>query len=325
MAESQDWKIADALQPKAADYSFDLDEVLLSVVSLRAEIPPDAFTASILGTERSGNGVVIGNDGLVLTIGYLITEAETVWLLGNTGTACPAHVVAYDQETGFGLVQALERLNLPALKFGDSDRLEVGSSVVMGSFGGASRSLAAKVIERREFAGYWEYVLDEAIFTSPAHPQWGGSAVIGDDGRLYGIGSLFVQQAGSDGQTLDGNMVVPINVLKPILDELRMFGGRNKPARPWLGMYTAEADDRLVVAGLAEDGPAHDAGVEPGDFVVGVAGQPVLGLADLFRKVWKLGDAGAEVPLSLIRQGKMVELRLRSIDRNRILKAPRLH
>ncbi len=325
MAEAQDWKIAEALQPKPENYAFDLHEALLSVVSLRAEIPDDAFTASILGTERNGNGVVIGDNGLVLTIGYLVTEADTVWLLGNTGVACPAHVLAYDQESGFGLVQALERLNLPHLEFGDSDTLGVDDPVIIGNYGGAARSLAAQVVEKREFAGYWEYVLDEAIFTAPPHPNWGGAALIGADGRLYGIGSLFVQQAIAGGRTIDGNMVVPINVLKPILDELLTYGGRRSPARPWLGMYTAEAESRLVVAGLAEKGPAHAAGVELGDTVIGVAGEPVLGLADLFRKVWRLGEAGVVVPLTVIRDGQTEEVQLRSIDRNSILKHPMLH
>ena len=325
MAESGDWKIEERFRPKPDACGFNLDETLLSVVSVRTEIPGDAFTASILGTQRNGNGVVIGDHGLVLTIGYVVTEAQTVWLLGNTGIASPAHVVAYDQESGFGIVQALERMNLPTMELGDSDMLGEGDSVIMAAQGGIPHALQAVISEKREFAGYWEYVVDEAIFTTPPHPNWGGSALIGQDGKLHGIGSLFVQQSGPDGKQAEGNMVVPINILKPILPELMSLGRQDKPPRPWLGMYTTEAEDRLVVAGLAENGPAHQAGIEPGDFVVGVAGQPVHGLADLFRKVWRLGIAGVDVPVTVVREGDMKEFSLHSVDRSSLLKAPRFH
>ncbi len=325
MADSNDWKIEERFQPKRSDYAFDLDEALLSMVSVRAEIPGDAFTASILGTQRNGNGIVIGENGLVLTIGYVVTEAETVWLLGNTGVASPAYVVAYDQESGFGIVQALERMNLPVMELGDSDALREADSVIVAAQGGSTHALAATIAEKREFAGYWEYVLDEAIFTTPPHPNWGGTGLIGTDGKLYGVGSLFVQQAGSGGKPMEGNMVVPINVLKPILPDLLRFGRQNKPPRPWLGMYTTEAEDHLIVAGLAENGPAHRGGIEPGDFVVGVAGLPIHGLADLFRKIWRLGDAGVDVPLTVVREGDLKEVKLHSVDRNSLLKAPSFH
>ena len=325
MAEHFEWSIPESVRPKPGDYAFDLDEALLSVVSLRAEVPSDAFTASILGTERSGNGVVIGDDGLVLTIGYLITEAETVWLMGNTGTASPAHVVAYDQETGFGLVQALSRLPLPAMEFGSATDLAEGDRVIVAAHGGRAGAVAAHVAAKREFAGYWEYVLDQAIFTTPPHPNWGGTALIGEDGRLYGIGSLFVQQAEGEEVSSEGNMIVPIDILNPILDDLLRFGRTNRPPRPWLGMYATEAEERLIVAGLAEDGPAHRAGIEPGDFVIGVGGRPVEDLADMFRRVWGIGEAGVEVPLTVVRGGRLIEVRVRSADRNGFLKAPKLH
>lgn len=228
VTESTEWSISEALQPKPEDVSFDLDRVLTSAVAVRAEIPQDAFTASILGTERAGNGVVIGEGGLVLTVGYLIAEAETVWLFTHDGRAVPGHVTAYDQETGFGLVQALAKLDLPSLALGSSDAAQPGDTVVIAAHGGRERSLVAELTAKTEFAGYWEYLLDEAIFTTPAHPNWGGTAAIDGSGRLIGVGSLYVQQSGQGGLTIDSNMVIPIDLLKPILDDLQTYGHRNR-------------------------------------------------------------------------------------------------
>jgi S1-C subfamily serine protease len=324
MSES-DWEFPASVQPKPDQVGFDLDAVLSSVVQVHTEIPEDAFTASILGTERSGNGVVIRDDGLVLTIGYLITEAETVWLLTNTGTAVAGHVVAYDQTTGFGLLQALGRLDVPAIEIGRSQEARVGDAAILAGHGGRRHALNTKIISKREFAGYWEYVLDEAIFTAPPHPNWGGAALIGRDGTLQGIGSLFVQDARSHEGAQEGNMVVPIDLLDPILDDLLRFGRVNKPPRPWLGMYTTDADSHLVVAGLAGGGPAHRAGVRIGDIVVEIGGAPVDDLADLFRRVWAQGSAGVEVPITVVREGEPVRLGVRSADRNDFLKSPKLH
>ena len=312
------------LRPKPEDGRFDLEAALDSVVLLRAEIPEDAFTASILGTERAGNGVVIREDGLVLTIGYLITEAQTIWLTTNSGTAVAGHPLAYDQATGFGLVQPLGRLKVPAHQRGSAASYSAGDDVIVIGHGGRAHALTAKVIAKREFAGYWEYVLDEALFTAPAHPEWAGAAVVGEDGRLLGIGSLLVQET-VDGETVQGNMMVPIDALAPILGDLLALGRAGRPPRPWLGMYTTEANGQLMVAGVAEGGPADRGGVRPGDLVLEVARERVSTLADLFRKVWRLGPAGTEVPLTLARDSAPLRVRLRSADRNDFLKKPQLH
>lgn len=324
MSEEKEWAIPGSVQPKPEAYAFDLDRALSSVVSVRTEIPPDAFTAPVLGTERAGHGVVIHENGLVLTIGYLITEAETVWLVTNAGTAAAAHVVGYDQTTGFGLVQALGRLGVPAMGLGTSRDVAVGSEVIIAGQGGRQQALSATVISKREFAGYWEYVLDEAILTAPPHPNWGGAACIGRDGRLEGIGSLLIQENDGD-RSVDGNMIVPIDLLPPILDDLLRFGRVQTPPRPWLGMYSADGPEAVVVVGLAGGGPADQAGVHVGDIVLEVAGRPVGGLADTFRKVWALGAAGVDVPLTLMRDGTPLSLRLRSADRNDFLKHAPLH
>ena len=324
MSEPSDWAFPAELQPAPEQVRFDLDAALNAVVMLRTEIPQDAFTASILGTERVGNGVVIRADGLVLTIGYLITEAETIWLTTNAGSAVAGHTVAYDQATGFGLVQPLGRLGVPVLERGSAKSCAVGDEVIVIGHGGRSHALQAKIIAKREFAGYWEYVLDEALFTAPAHPQWGGAALVGADGRLVGIGSLLVQEA-LNGETVQGNMIVPIDPLEPILGDMLTIGRANRPPRPWLGMYTTDASGQLVVGGLADGGPADRAGVRPGDLVLEVAGERASTLVDLFRKVWRLGSAGVEVPLTLGREGALVRVRLRSADRNDFLKKPPLH
>ncbi|MET0192728.1 MAG: S1C family serine protease [Hyphomicrobiaceae bacterium] len=312
------------MQPRPEDYDFELDEALASVVGIRAIIPGDAFTAESLGTERSGNGVVIGPDGLVLTIGYLITEAETVWI-STGGNVVSGHVLGYDQETGFGLVQALGRFELLALPLGSSAAAEVGEQVVVGAAGGRQASLAARIIAKQEFAGYWEYVLDEAFFTTPAHPNWGGTAVIGPGGDLIGIGSLQIQQMVASRQGDDANMIVPIDLLKPILQDLITIGRPNRPARPWLGLYATEIGDSVAVLGLANRGPAQQADLRTGDIIMAVAGTPVQGLAELFRRVWALGRAGVAVPLTINREGKSFDVSIRSGDRRRFLKGPVLH
>ena len=313
-----------AHSPRQEDYGYDLDRIYASLVGVRTAIPDDAYTADLLGTERSGNGVVIREDGLVLTIGYLVTEAEQVWITDNFGRAVAGHVMGYDQETGFGLIQALGHLDLPALPLGDSDVLNEGDSVVIGGLGGRKGAIAAEVMAIREFAGYWEYLLDKAIFTAPAHPNWGGCGLIGPDGSLLGIGSLMVQQTGED-TAIDGNMVVPINLLKPILEQLSTYGRVEKPSRPWLGLFGTEVQDQVVVAALSANGPADEADIKVGDIGVAVDDEQVKSLAEFFRHVWSLGDAGVTVPLSLARNGEILSTNVRSIARDALLKSPALH
>jgi S1-C subfamily serine protease len=324
MSSSTDWEMPLAVQPKPEHYDYDLDEALTCVVGLRAIIPADAFTAETLGTERAGNGVLI-RDGVVLTIGYLIAEAQTIWLHPAEAPPAPGHVLAYDQETGFGLVQTLGRLDLPVMPIGQSRDTKVGAPVVVAGAGGRRHSVAARIAAKQEFAGNWEYVLDEAIFTVPAHPFWGGTAMIGRDGDLLGIGSLQVQQARGEGQVEPLNMIVPIDILKPILDDLLSLGRPNRPPRPWLGLNAIEMDDKVVVARVSEGGPSRRANLRTGDIVLAVAGTKVSDLAGFFRKVWSLGKAGVGVPLMIYRDGRTFEVHVASGDRNRFLKGPSLH
>jgi S1-C subfamily serine protease len=318
-----DLRVPPANQPRPGDYGFDVDEVLTSIVGLHSFVPPDAFTAETLGTERGGNGVFI-RDGVVLTIGYLITEADRIWLTLNDGRAVEGTVLAYDQVTGFGLIQALGRFDVPTLPLGDSDGTRVGDPVVIAGAGGRKHSLAGRIVAKQEYVGYWEYLVDEAIFTAPAHPNWGGTAMIGADGELLGIGSLQLQQAAEGGQAENLNMIVPIDLLKPILNDLITIGRTKQPPRPWLGIYATESDGDVVIVGMATKGPASRANLKAGDAVVAVAGTRVDSVASLFRNVWSLGSAGVEIPLTIKRDGRTMEVRVMSSDRNRLLKGPTL-
>src|SRR6201985_2520714 len=244
MAETSNWAFPPRLQPQPDELRFALAAALRSVVLVHAEIPDEAFTAAILGTERIGHGTVIGNDGLVLTMGYLITEAESIWLTAHDGTVVPGHALAYDQVTGFGLILPLGHLDARPIGRRSAAATTVGDSVIVIGHGGVEHSLDAQVIARREFAGYWEYLLDDALFTSPPHPQWGGTALVGQDGRLLGVGSLLVQETVGT-ETIDANMFVPIDLLDPILEDMKRIGRPGGEPRPWLGMYTTPIQGRL--------------------------------------------------------------------------------
>ena len=318
-----DWKIPTAQQPKTEDWAFDLDRTLLSVVALSATVPSDAFSAQSLGTERSGNGVLI-EGGLILTIGYLMTEADSIWLRANNGQTFPGHPLGYDYESGFGLVQPLARVDLPHLELGSASEAEIGARLLVGGAGGRSASLDAHVVARQEFAGYWEYLIPDAIFTAPAHPHWGGTAIIGPSGKLVGIGSLQLEQSQARGGSQEINMSLPVDLLRPVFDDLVTLGRPNRPPRPWLGVYTAENDGRLSVVGVSDRGPASEL-LREGDALLEVAGERVSDLGDLYRAIWALGDAGATVPLKIMRDGRRIDLRIQSADRTKLLKSPKLH
>jgi len=329
MAALTEWRVPPANQPRASDYSFDLDRALASVVGLHSIIPSDAFSAETLGTERAGNGVVI-DDGLVLTIGYLITEAESVWLHLHDGRVVQGHVLGFDAVTGFGLVQALGQLDIEPLPLGSSAETRLGGRVVVGGAGGRTRSVASQIVAKQEFAGYWEYLLDEALFTYPAHPNWGGTGLINERGELIGIGSLQLERE-RDGKAEHVNMVVPIDLLKPILDDLRKFGRVNKPARPWLGLFSTEIDNRVVVIGISANGPAARAELKTGDVILAVNGDKVTSQTAFYKKMWALGAAGVDVPLTVHHQGSThhegvtFDVTVTSTDRFKLLKAPKLH
>ncbi len=297
-------------------------DLLSAVVGLESTVPAEARTAAALGTKRQGSGVVIDDAGLVLTIGYLILEAESVELSVAESRRISADVLAYDHETGLGLVRASRSLGVAPIAIGSSGPLVRGRQVLVASTGGVGAAIGAYVVSRRDFAGWWEYLLERAIFTAPAHPHFGGAALIDADGKLAGIGSLMVPDAAEENVPLTGNMFVPIDALKPILADLIAEGRAARPSRPWLGLYPQEIHGRLFVTRVPPGGPADRAGLKPGDLVLGVAGKAVSTLPGYYRTLWDLGPAGVEVPLSVLRGNRPTDIKIRSIDRQHWFRKP---
>jgi len=319
-----DWQIPAELQPELDYYDFELVKVLKSIAALRSEIPADAYSAESMGTSRQGQAVHIGQ-GQMLTIGYLVNDAETIWLTLSNNKVLPATQLGYDPESGLALLQALGQVDVPAIAIGDTDPVRIGDKVIVAGAGGRKGALAAEISARQEFAGYWEYMIDDALFTTPSHPNWGGTALIGSKGELLGIGSLQLEQSREDDEEQPINMFVPINFLKPILEDLRQIGRPNRPARPWLGVHTAEIDGNLVVVGRTKQGPARSGGLLRGDLIIGIAGTHVHDLGQFYRRLWSLGPAGTQVHLLIVRDGKKMDLKFNSGSRGQYSKSPQIH
>lgn len=291
-------------------------ETLDAVVKVRAQVPAEARTARTLGPLREGSGVIIDPSGLVLTIGYLILEASQVQVTDSAGRTVPAKVLGYDHASGFGLLRALSAVGgAQPLSLGLSESLDQGAEVLILSHAENGPSgQGAYVVSRREFAGYWEYLLDKAIFTAPHHANFGGAALIDRSGRLLGIGSLQVPEA-IPGQPVPGNMFVPIDLLKPILSDLTVKGFSSTRRRPWLGAQMEAVGGHVMVRRVSKGGPAARSGLEAGQLIAGVGGEPVQGLADLYRKVWALGAPGVSVPLNVLKGVRVEEVSVVSGDR----------
>ena len=294
-------------------------DILKAVVKIRAIVPKEARTASTLGTEREGHGVLIDSKGYILTIGYLIVEAETIEVFGPEDKPINATFVGYDHNTGFGLLKTDKPLDVGPMKLGDSSKVKEGDPVLVAGHGGKDSAIGARVIGRREFAGYWEYLLEDAIFTAPVYANFGGAALIGRDGRLLGIGSLFTQVIIQGFGSIPSNMFVPIDLLTPILSDLMRTGRSSKAPRPWLGINVEEAHGRVIITQVTQGSPAERAGLQSGDLILTVNGKPVNGLADFYRKVWALGSAGVDVPLSLLQGIRIRDLSVHSADRYQFL------
>lgn len=294
-------------------------EILKAVVKIRSIIPKEATSAGTLGTEREGNGVIIDSKGHILTIGYLIIEAESIEVTISEGKPIPATFVGYDHATGFGLLKTELPLDVKPIKLGQSSRVREGEPVLIAAHGGEDSVQAVRVISRKEFTGYWEYLLDEALYTAPAFANYGGSALIDRNGQLIGIGSLFSQVVIPGIGTLPCNISVPIDLLPPILDDLITKGRPQKAPRPWLGVNAEEAQGRVFITRVTPGSPAEKGGLSPGDLILTVKGKEVKGLSDFYRKVWALGNAGVEVPLSVLKGIEIREITIRSSDRHQFL------
>ncbi len=297
------------------------EETLASLVGIEAHIPEDAMSASLLGTERSGHGVRIRDDGLIVTIGYVVSEAEEIWIRSVDDSVAPGVVIANDFQSGLALIRPTTPLPGPRIVVGSAQDARVGDAVTAcGSAGIDPQCLEAQVVARQEFAGRWEYVLDDAIFTAPAHQNWSGSALLDIEGRLVGIGSLVIQGFEVKGSLRTVNMFVPIDSLMPVIDEICDHGRRLTPPRPWLGFLVHEEEGDMTVVGVYRNCPADNAGLRPGDIVIEVNDQPVRNLANLFRSVWSLGSAGIDVPLTILRNSKRLEFVVESSERSAFLR-----
>ena len=296
------------------------EDILKAVVQVRAIIPKDAHTASTLGTEREGNGVVIDTKGYILTIGYLIAEAENIEVIGLEEKPVTATFVGYDHTTGFGLIKTEKPLNVAPMKIGKSSEVKEGDPVLVAGHGGADAVQVARVISRKEFTGYWEYLLEDAIFTAPAYSNFGGAALIDRDGKLLGIGSLFTQIMIPGLASIPCNVFVPIDLLNPILNDLKTTGRSSKAPRPWLGINAEEAHGRVFLTRVTLGGPAEKAGLKPGDLILTVNKKPVTGLADFYRKVWSLGNAEVDVSLSILQGIEIRNITVHSTDRYQFLR-----
>jgi S1-C subfamily serine protease len=300
------WSSAYAEQP---------EEILRAITKIRSTIPETARTASLLGTEREGSGVVIDAQGHILTIGYLILEAETIKIVGPDDKAITATFVGYDHNSGFGLVRTSLPLGVQPIQLGQSSAVNIGDPVLVASYGGPESARGVQVVSREEFAGYWEYLLEDAIFTTPPYSSFGGAALIDRDGQLVGIGSLFTQVGVPGVGAVPGNMFVPIDHLKPILEDMLATGRSSAPPKPWLGVFAEETHGRVFVTRVAADGPAEQAGLQPGDIILQVGQQDVEGLADFYRKVWALGGAGVAISLRILHGTFLRQVTVRSADR----------
>ncbi|MEO8346464.1 MAG: S1C family serine protease [Betaproteobacteria bacterium] len=310
---------AQATTPKApaaakAKEGADAEKVFGAIVKVAVQAVPNARSAATLGSEREGSGVVIGERGLILTIGYLIVEADDVHITDSKGRTFAARVIAYDHASGLGLVRTIAPMEARPVPFGDSAKVPNGEPVMIASAGDDGVTFAF-VVSKRAFSGSWEYALDQAIYTSPPTLNWSGAALIDQKGKLLGVGSLMVRDASDGGPQFPGNLFVPIDLLKPILADLIKAGHRPGPARPWIGVSTDEVHGRLVVSRVSPEGPGDMAGVAAGDIILAVGDEGVRTQADFYRKVWNRGGAGTDIPLKLLQGVDVREVRIKSIDR----------
>lgn len=297
------------------------EEILKAVVKIKSVIPKDTPSTETLGTEREGSGMVIDAEGTILTISYLIRDAEKIEVIGPEGKSVSATFAGFDQNTGLAVLRTDTPLGVAPIELGQSSTVKVGDHVLVASFGGGGESVeAARVISRKEFAGNWEYLLDDAIFTVPAYADFSGAALIDREGHLVGVGSLLTQMVMEGFGLLPCNMFVPIDLLKPVLADLKTAGRPLKAQRPWLGINAAEAHDRIFITRITSGGPAEKAGLKPGDMVLMVDGKEVNSLSDFYRKIWGVGNAGVEIPLTILQGVKVREITVPSAERQRTLK-----
>jgi S1-C subfamily serine protease len=317
--------IPNSLRPKQKNYDFNFETAFAAVVSISSHIPETARSAESLGTHRLGHGVCIRPNGLILTVGYLAMEAETIWLSFADGRTIQAHALAHDGDTGLCLLQPLAHISTPYLPLGSAKALKVNDPIILAGAGGVSQAIAAKIVARQSFAGYWEYLLHNALMTSPDHPQWGGAAMINTKGELVGIGSLQLEQEDEKGKTKALNLSIPIDVLLPVLDDMITYGRPHREPRPWLGCQAAEIDNQIVIIGISKRSPARKADLRAGDIVRAIDGKALTTLSDFWRHLWSTGPAGCDVKLTLFREDTEFEVTIRTTENHRYLLPQKIH
>jgi S1-C subfamily serine protease len=288
-------------------------KVTKSIVTIKSKVPETAMTAGLLGTERQGHGARIREDGLIATVGYLVIEADQIWITNHENHGSPGYIVANDYDSGIALIKPTLPIGNDYLDISLLDDIDSGDDLIVYQLGELPTKVS--VIAKQEFTGRWEYLLDEALFTSPAIDDWAGTALVNKQGALVGLGSLLTDLPGEINKDSMGNMYIPMELIGPYIEEMCQYGKRNKPSRPWMGVLIQEYENNLIVVGVYKNCPADNAGVKPGDIVVSIAEEPIQGLADLFRKVWSLGSAGIEVPVLVSTAGELRTCKLQSIDR----------
>ena len=316
--------VADTVRTSAsptADRSYQrLMDATRAVVGVKVKSLPNARSNESLGQEREGSGVTIGREGLVLTIGYLILEADSIEITDYLGQKVPASVVAYDHATGFGLLKPIGPVASRAISLGTALSVTQLDRMMIVTGGEEQNISIATVVSRRPFAGYWEYLIDDAIFTSPPRLDHSGAALINKEGELVGIGSLFVLDALAPGEKLPGNMFVPVDLLRPVLDEMVKTGHQEAGRRPWLGVNSLEEDGRIKVVQVNDESPAAVAGIEAGDIILSIDGLSVQTLESFYSKLWTRGPAGVDVVLKVLHGTDLRDVTVRSIDRTDFLR-----
>ena len=286
-----------------------------AVVKLSIRAVDGARTADTLGAEREGTGIVIDSNGLILTIGYLVLEAASILVMTSDNKIYPASVVGFDHATGFGLLRASPPPPCAPVELGDSSNLGELQSLVVAGHAGAGGVTGAALVSRRRFIGWWEYMIDDALFTAPPRYEHSGAALFDGHGRLVGIASLWVSDALNAGVAFPGNMFVPINLLKDVLDDLVRDGRRRGAARPWLGLNTEQVDGHLVVTRVLPDSPADQSGLKRGDIILGIGGDSIGSQSEFYESLWSSGGAGGDVTLHIVRDKVVKHLIVQTSDR----------
>ena len=284
-----------------------------SIVSVRSIVPPEARTAASLGVEREGNGVAI-DENHILTIGYIVLESERIEIGLSDGRSLPAKLIGYDHTSGFGIIKSVVPLTMPHLKLGNSDDINSEEDLLILPSPIRGAGSIVRSVSRRPFTGWWEYFVESPIYTTPPNRFWAGAPILNGNDEILGIGSLFVSES-VPGISSPGNMSVPINLLKPILEDLLTNGRRKSKIQPYLGISSDQSNDQIIVTRVSEGGPAYQAGVEPQDIIVAINGSQITTLESFYKKIWKSGEAGVTIELSVLRSGSLMNFKLKTVDR----------